>query len=270
VRPINMRSDTELRHETALERSPREMHDLRYDLLRMGICSFNAGENGKSCVCDAMPLPSSLVLQRKEEAAYLHALESNYTTSSFEEAQRAMDSLEDFLLKYGTSRTIGQPARRRKALQNCLGQIRPHLVRISDLHLLDVNFSRGESEVLMKLTTQIYDTINTRVSVRQGGRAPTVAGKVMHILQPRLYVIWDRRIREARGLKDTFEGYWDYLQTTQEGLREALDDYRNTSHSANASPSDFERVFYQNGMKPITKLYDEACYAMVRGWLHFG
>jgi hypothetical protein len=72
----------------------------------MGVCSFNAGENEKSCVCDAMPLPSSLVLKRKEKEGYVHALESNYNTSSFEEAQKAVDSLEDFLLKYGMSRTI--------------------------------------------------------------------------------------------------------------------------------------------------------------------
>ena len=205
------------------------------------------------------------------ERAYLEAIERNYYSPTPGSRWSDIDSFVRFLVEYGMARVMPAPGRRERALADSISSIRPYLSKLEDFDLLDVDLSQTTvgGERIRDLVARVYQSINTGMRTRQVRENATLVGKVMHILHPRLFVIWDDKIRQPRGFGRSFDEYWRYLETAQTGLREILEHYRSISRDPHASSGPIESSLYEKGCKPITKLYDEACSAMVRGWLHF-
>jgi hypothetical protein len=205
------------------------------------------------------------------EKAYLEAIERNYYFPRSGILWSDIDSFVRFLEEYKMHRVMPARAQREKVLAELISSIRPYLSKLEDLDLLCVDLSQTTvgGKRLRDLIVEIYRSINTATRPRGVMENATLVGKVMHVLQPRLFVIWDDKIRQARGFKRSFDEYWRYLEMAQKGLREVLDDYRRISNDPRARSSSIESSLYEQGCKPITKLYDEACWAMVQGWIHF-
>jgi hypothetical protein len=122
---------------------------------------------------------------------------------------------------------------------------------------------------LREVAERIYSSLNkatSRLGIKENS---TAVGKSMHILQPRLFLIWDSYVRKPRNYEDSFSGYWKYAKNAQAGLREAVNDFRKVNSAPLATESDIEERLYFNGWKSIAKIYDEACWAMAQGYLHF-
>jgi len=86
----------------------------------------------------------------------------------------------------------------------------------------------------------------------------TGASKVLHVLAPSLFTLWDENIREGYGCFHNVEGYFNFLLRMQRELQEALKTYRR-DFSCN---SDDEAILQirqklKNGETPMTKLLDE-------------
>ncbi len=237
---------------------------MNYELLKKGVCAFNAeGRDPSKCSCETgmpRPLPESPDTNEYEKA-YFSAVDANYYS---ERSSTDIDALENFLLKYGMARVMPPPKKRKTLLEDSIRAVEHELRKIHDADLLQVDIS-----ALRTLACKIYSSINASMRTSRIRENATVVAKVMHILKPRLFVILDGKIRNARGINGSFDGYWSYLKTAQRGLREALEDYRRISGDSSATAASIEESLYEQGWKPITKLYDEACYAMVQGWLHF-
>ncbi len=238
--------------------------DLNYDILRKGVCSFNAGDCDPSkCSCQTgMPIPGPESPDTdKEEKAYFRALE---VVPNSKEPWNNVDELEEFLLEYKMGRVMPPPGKRKQLLSKSIYSVRQQLQEIRAMDLLGDELSKSK-----KCASEIYASINSSMKTRRITENATLVAKVMHILQPKLFVILDAKIRTARGLEWSFDDYWKYLEFAQQGLRETLEDYRRVSNDSSASSASIEKSIYRHGWKPITKLYDEACWAMVQGWLHF-
>jgi hypothetical protein len=160
---------------------------------------------------------------------------------------------------------------RESRLAKLMKSSRQLLCELDRLNLVDVDLDEFEigGNPLKSKVRELYGSVNKSLKIKRIKENATVVGKTLHILQPRLFVIWDSLIRDTRDFAGNFEGYWSYLKTAQLGLREVIGDYRSVSHDPEAASTSVEKSIYEDGIKPITKLYDEACWAMVRGWLHF-
>ncbi len=241
---------------------------LNYELLKKGVCAFNNGDRDPSeCVCEkGFPIPLPQSSSKDSERAYFDAVQENYYLPGSRERWKDADSLLRFLLAYGMARVMPPKEQRRKMLVESVSIVRPHLSKLEKLDLMHADL---EDVKLRQIAKTIYRSINSGMRTKRIQHNATVVGKILHILQPRLFVIWDDKIREPRGFGRSFDEYWKYLRTAQSGLSEALEDYRKMSSDMRATSKTIERALYENGWKPLSKLYDEACYAMVRGWNHF-
>lgn len=240
----------------------------------MGVCSFNAGARDATrarhptkCICKrGMPISSEAAFEIEEEKAYIMAARNNYYSPPSGRRWKDVDSLDQFLTAYRMSRVLpSQPMRRRK-LVSLLQSVPQFLLKIEETKLEDQNFEDTSTRDTVR---RLYELVNSSLRTRRIRENATAVGKVLHILQPEFFVIWDNRIRQPRQFDGSFEGYWDYLRTAQRGIVEALDDFKRISKNPNATSRSIEAELYENHVKPITKVYDEACWAMVQGWLHF-
>jgi len=99
---------------------------------------------------------------------------------------------------------------------------------------------------------------------------PTASAKILHIILPRLFIIWDQKfVRSQQSLKPDSDSYVRYLSTKQTEIRSLLDSFRQGSPSANLADlvEDLEaqhhrfltqeRHLNEPASEPITKLLDE-------------
>jgi hypothetical protein len=86
-------------------------------------------------------------------------------------------------------------------------------------------------------------------SVRYVG--PTSASKILHLLLPGLFVMWDKYIAEEFRVEMNSQGYLEFLRKSQDTLRSLMNDYRNRGLE---NP---EYELYRKYGKPLTKLLDE-------------
>lgn len=83
----------------------------------------------------------------------------------------------------------------------------------------------------------------------------TAAAKALHILNPRFFVPWDKRIREGYGCWKNGEGYWNFLWRMRTELQEAVLTYREDFPRGLDLP---ERLY--GGRKFLPKIVDEYNY----------
>jgi hypothetical protein len=109
------------------------------------------------------------------------------------------------------------------------------------LELLKVNLDN-----LGQWIRKAFDQI---ASVRYVG--PTSASKILHLLLPGLFVMWDKYIAEEFRVRMNSQGYLEFLRKSQDTLRSLMNDYRNRGLK------DPKYELYGKYDKPLTKLLDE-------------
>ena len=84
---------------------------------------------------------------------------------------------------------------------------------------------------------------------------PTAVSKIMHLLHPDLFIMWDNDIRAMYKLGDTAEEYIRFLKMMQQFINEIINEYSQQQHiSLDEVKERLERKF---GGKPLTKIIDE-------------
>ena len=125
--------------------------------------------------------------------------------------------------------------------------LKPQLLQLN-IDLLNAN--------LDSLNKQIRDVFDQIKAVRHVG--PTSASKILHILVPRLFVMWDGEIARNYRVSTDSQGYVEFLRKSQNLLMSLMRQYR----SLGIAQPELELVNKYG--KPLTKLLDEYNWLSIR------
>lgn len=138
-------------------------------------------------------------------------------------------------------------------LKVAIEEVKPTLQTIStfSIHNIDLREKIKESGLTWhKLITSLF-----------GKFAPVVkytnASKVLHVLAPQIFVMWDQDIREAYGCYRNEEGYYNFHIRMQMELNEIIMSYqKDYGCGREEAVKQICQRFYENGAQPITRLLD--------------
>ncbi|TSA55597.1 hypothetical protein D4R42_05335 [bacterium] len=94
-------------------------------------------------------------------------------------------------------------------------------------------------------------------------RGPTVISKVLHLLNPEIFVMWDANIRKVyhkknRLVNDTDKGYLEFLKESQNEIKEAISDFQRESGKTIDEVEQEIRSKFDN--KTLARIVDEYNY----------
>ena len=118
--------------------------------------------------------------------------------------------LYPYLLKWGNmKRVLGY--RGCKKIGEKLKEMDSKIAKLREVHLSTVDLEGRENEFAL-----IYDDIMNANWKSEKGRSkrvgPTAASKVLHLVAPNLFMIWDRAIRKYYGFKEDKTEYVQFLK----------------------------------------------------------
>jgi len=119
-----------------------------------------------------------------------------------------------------------------------------------DMSILTANFEDMENEII-----KVFEGI---CRVKKVG--PTSASKILHLLRPNLFVMWDTDIAKKFNVGMSPDGYLKFLRKCQDMLKRILELYRQNGIS------DPESYLFNKFGKPLTKLLDEYNWLSTRRW----
>lgn len=105
-----------------------------------------------------------------------------------------------------------------------------------------------------------HDTIVDAFSIFADIVKYTGASKVLHILNPRFFVMWDCSIRSGYGCFGNGEGYFNFLTRCQREMKEVIDTYGQDGGDIRT----ISRRIYMGRAKSLTKILDEYNFARFR------
>lgn len=114
----------------------------------------------------------------------------------------------------------------------------------SNVHLQNFSLWQYKNQI-----TQIFSQF--AVAVKYTG-----ASKVLHILNPDFFMMWDDKIRCGYGCYKNDEGYFNFLLRSQLEIQEVIQTYNQSSYKGQIS-----QYIYQGRPRSILKLMDEYNFA---------
>jgi hypothetical protein len=170
--------------------------------------------------------------------------------------------LKQFLNQWSTHYQA-KPEEMAKAI-NC---VLPNLRLLQDESLLYVDFNRAleNGKTVEKVIEEAFDTL-----VSCGGRhESTGASKILHVINPNLFVMWDMRIRTAYRVRSGGDGFAysrRFLRKMQEIARAAVDECKQ-----HLGLTEEEAVHYICGCgDTLAKVIDEYNWATYVGGVEDG
>ena len=161
-------------------------------------------------------------------------------------------AIVSFLTRWGRMRMSFDPVKIEKSIEaakNALGTLSPYIF---------------ETVMLQQIRSEIVSAFQ---HILNGTRSPVAASKTLHVLRPRLFVMWDTAIRTAYGCGDYMEPsslslgdtYYVYLSRVQRCVKEALILYSKDRAipSLDLATEKLKTELYKAGEKPLTKIVDE-------------
>lgn len=115
---------------------------------------------------------------------------------------------------------------------------------------------------LNEVKTKIEYAFESFSSIKYVG--PTSASKILHLLKPSFFVMWDRAIAKYYECDMTMEGYFNFLTEMKDAINTLLKQY--SEKYLNEKPE--EALSRKYGGKPLTKLIDEYNWLKTRIWLN--
>lgn len=91
----------------------------------------------------------------------------------------------------------------------------------------------------------------------------TGTSKLLHILNPEFFMIWDVKVRHRYGCSENAEGYFNFLYRSQKEIKEMLNSYKEDY----GATKEISQRIYEGKTKTILKLLDEYNYAYEKGWI---
>ncbi|MCW4046400.1 MAG: hypothetical protein NWE99_02405 [Candidatus Bathyarchaeota archaeon] len=166
--------------------------------------------------------------------------------------------IRPFLIQWGTmARVVGQEGLDWVGFGKAIQNLESDFARLRDKRFLAIDFSE---EVVSNAVKKIYEEL--RRFPKLGG--PTVISKVLHLLNPELFVMWDANIRKAYQIKNRQvnefpEGYLEFLKETQSEVKEAFCDYQRESGKDFDEIEQEIRGKFKN--KTLARIIDEYNYS---------
>jgi len=141
---------------------------------------------------------------------------------------------------------------------------------LSSLRLLSPRFET-QKDSLAKVYEKICG-LNVPYRNRKVRIGPTGTSKILHLLFPNLFVIWDRKwVREKQGYGETSSEYVRYLSNKREILQGVVQSFmkQNGGNAATAIKTieelhadDLSKKGFEMFKEPVTKLLDEINYTI--------
>ena len=174
--------------------------------------------------------------------------------SKLNDIQHVRRVIKPFLIQWGMmGRVVGREGLNWKKLGTTLRNLEKEFHVLRDKRFLTVNLN--ETKVSSAIKT-IYQELR---SIRYIGGV-TSTPKILHLLNPEMFVMWDEDIRknykEKNGrIGDTPEGYLEFLNEAQNELMETLEDRRRiTARGLDEIEREIRRK-YKN--KTLARIIDE-------------
>ncbi|HLE76102.1 MAG TPA: hypothetical protein VI864_08725 [Candidatus Bathyarchaeia archaeon] len=162
--------------------------------------------------------------------------------------------IKPFLIGWGMmNRVVGRTGLKWKMLGEKLRNLEKEFGLLRGENFLTVKFD--DKEISDSIKT-IYGELDAIPYIG----SPTTLSKILHLLNPKIFVMWDNAIEEHyhrinHRVDCTAEGYLEFLKETQKAVLEALNEHKKaTGKTLDTIEKELESK-YKN--KTITKLIDE-------------
>lgn len=138
-------------------------------------------------------------------------------------------------------------------------------VCLKNENLLDTDFEKfvivDEQKLKIKeIIKKIYESLSPVTSPPVGKEGHTANSKIMHMVNPELFVMWDKKIRENYGCYGSSEGYVNFLQKMQEMIKELIKNYSQTHNLKEEEAKEEIRKKCHDLKKTLAKLIDQYNY----------
>jgi len=120
----------------------------------------------------------------------------------------------------------------------------------------------GRPRVLRDVVIDLFNTF-LDVSEQLGRRDYTASSKTLHVLLPKLFVMWDDCIRcayrcKVRRPKEAGTKYFTFLKRVQREAKEAVESYcKEHNCTVNEAVQEIERSLYEGGFYSFARLLDQ-------------
>jgi hypothetical protein len=131
--------------------------------------------------------------------------------------------IKPFLIQWGMmGRVVGREGLDWKKLSETLRDLEKEFGEFRERKFISIDFDEEKFSSAIK---KIYDKLDFIPYIG----SPTAISKILHLLNPEIFVMWDNDIRKLyknknSRVRDTSEGYLEFLKDVQKELREALEE----------------------------------------------
>jgi hypothetical protein len=166
--------------------------------------------------------------------------------------------VKPFLVSWGgLARVVGRKDLDWSLLGQALRSLEKEFAEIRNKGFLTIDFNDEKISYALK-------TIYGRLDPLRYFGSPTTISKVLHLLNPEIFVMWDRDIRKMykthnTRVRENPEGYLEFLKDVQKELLEALNERSRTSGKTLNEVEREIRDRYR--WKTIAKIADEYNWA---------
>lgn len=162
-----------------------------------------------------------------------------------------------------------------KAIRKALHELLPYFGSVKRLRIETVNFDRKISLNNTWLTvSQVIEQIYKRVSEIGFRLGPTGTSKLLHVLQPKLFVMWDKKIRknyknhENSRISENAKLYRVYLEAMHKCAKRLRENFKKAKleHPAIHGQNPAEYLSRQMNIKPaktLAKYLDECNWVTI-------
>jgi len=154
------------------------------------------------------------------EYVYFKALEKlepvRADLSKLETKEHVKGIIKIFLIQWGMmGRTVNKRDLDWEQLGKQLRNSKEAFQKLQGKSLLDIDLDDVEVRDNIKRT---YDAVRIKYI------GATAISKILHLLNPEIYVIWDEDIRKKYKVVESAEGYFDFLKQMKAEVEEALEE----------------------------------------------
>lgn len=200
----------------------------------------------------------------KNEPIYFEAIadleELRKDLTKLDDTKHLIGIVKPFLIKWGRmGRVVGREGLNWKKLGEILRSLEKNFGNLREERLQTIAFEKDE-------VSDSITTIYERIDPLEYLGSPTTISKTLHLLNPEIFVMWDRGIRKRyknknSRIRDSSEGYLEFLKETQEGIKDALNDRKKETGKELDEIEKEIRNKYNN--ITLAKIIDEYNYGAV-------
>jgi len=136
---------------------------------------------------------------------------------------------------------------------------------LKDEDIVSITFDKfvivDEQKLQIKeVIKKIYEDLSPVTSPPVGKAGHTATSKIMHMVNPELFVMWDKKIRDNYGCYGSSEGYVNFLQKMQGMIKELIKNYSQTHNIREEEAKEEIRKKCHDLKKTLAKLIDQYNY----------